>query len=347
MLKVIAWLTLAAAAVLCPLAVLAAYDVTGSSSPEPFQTGSGSEAPISATVEIHPETLNLKSHGRWVTAYIELPDGFDVASIDVSTVRLCVGQVTTCSEEASVPAEGHPSSVGDHDRDGIPDLTVKFDRQALIQLLGDQRGETLLTVAGLVEAPGEPFAGSDTIRVIDRGCGSEHAGPCAEEEADEEASEDATAPEATPTPEATAPVEPASAPPGTPSSASPTAEPPEPEPPAAAAPPPPGATVEYTVRPGERLSDVAAFFGTTVETIVALNGLTNANLVTPGQRLLVPAPPASTAPGRAFMAEYVVQPGETLTDIAVRFGTTVEALAAENNLANPSAIRIGDRLRVP
>ena len=105
--------------------------------------------------------------------------------------------------------------------------------------------------------------------------------------------------------------------------------------------------VEYTVRPGESLSDVAAFFGTAVETIVALNGLTDANLVTPGQRLLVPAPPANTAPGQAFMAEYVVQPGETLTDIAVRFGTTVEALATENNLANPSAIRIGDRLRVP
>jgi LysM repeat protein len=47
------------------------------------------------------------------------------------------------------------------------------------------------------------------------------------------------------------------------------------------------------------------------------------------------------------MSEYVVQPGETLTDIAARFGTTVEALAAANNLANPSAIRIGDRLLVP
>jgi spore germination protein len=43
----------------------------------------------------------------------------------------------------------------------------------------------------------------------------------------------------------------------------------------------------------------------------------------------------------------VVQAGETLTDIAVRFGTTVEALAAENNLANPSAVLVGARLLVP
>jgi LysM repeat protein len=105
--------------------------------------------------------------------------------------------------------------------------------------------------------------------------------------------------------------------------------------------------VEYSVRPGERLADVAAFFGTTVDAIVALNGLTDPNLVVAGQRLVVPAPPANTAPGQVFMSEYVVQPGETLTDIAARFGTTVEALAAENGLANPSAIRIGDRLRVP
>ncbi|HJX61039.1 MAG TPA: signal peptidase I [Dehalococcoidia bacterium] len=106
-------------------------------------------------------------------------------------------------------------------------------------------------------------------------------------------------------------------------------------------------TLEYTVRPGESLSDVAAFFGTTVEVIAALNSLANANLVVPGQRLLVPALPATTAPGREFMSEYVVQSGETLTDIAGRFGTTVEALAAANSLANPSAIRVGDHLLVP
>jgi LysM repeat protein len=105
--------------------------------------------------------------------------------------------------------------------------------------------------------------------------------------------------------------------------------------------------VEYAVRPGESLSDVAAFFGTTVQTIVALNGLANADLIVPGQVLIVPARPANTAPGRAFTSEYVVQEGETLTDIAARFGTTVEALAAENNLANPSAVLVGARLLVP
>jgi len=291
--------------------------------------------PIPATVEIHPDTLNLKSEGQPVTAYIELPQGYDVGNIDVSTVRLCVGQVSACPDDASVPAQEHPSSGGDHDGDTTPDRMVKFDRRELVELLDGQTGDVTMSVTGIVTPPGESFAASDTIRVIDRGCGGMHADACPEEE---DLPEEKLPPEAPPpTPEA---------PPATPESPLATPEAPLPTP--EAPPPTPAvATVEYTVRPGESLSDVAAFFGTTVEAIATLNSLTNADLVVPGQRLLVPAPPANTAPGREFMSEYVVQPGETLTDIAARFGTTVEALAAENGLANPSAIRIGDRLRVP
>jgi LysM repeat protein len=270
--------------------------------------------PIAATVDVDPDTLNLKSEGQPVTAYIELPQGYDVGNIDVATVRLCLGQASACPEGTSVPAQQHPSAVDDHDGDIIPDRMVKFDRRELVELLDGQTGDVTMSVTGIVTPPGESFAGSDTIRVIDRGCGGMHADACPEEEdlPEEKLPQDAPPP----TPEA---------PPPTPAVA----------------------TVEYTVRPGESLSDVAAFFGTTVEAIVALNGLTNPDLVAPGQRLLVPAPPATTAPGRVFMSEYVVQPGENLTDIAARFGTTVEALAAANSLANPSAIRIGDRLLVP
>ena len=31
----------------------------------------------------HPDTLNLKDRGRWVTAYVELPQGYDVDDIDL------------------------------------------------------------------------------------------------------------------------------------------------------------------------------------------------------------------------------------------------------------------------
>ena len=110
---------------------------------------------ISADVTIKPETLNLKSKGKWVTVYTELPAGYNVTEINVSTMML----------NETVPAELHPTEIGDYDDDGIPDLMVKFDRQAVIAMLpvGDAVN---VTVTGKLY-DGTPFEGSDTIRVID------------------------------------------------------------------------------------------------------------------------------------------------------------------------------------
>ena len=44
---------------------------------------------------------------------------------------------------------------------------------------------------------------------------------------------------------------------------------------------------------------------------------------------------------------YVVQPGDTLSAIAHRFGTTVEAIASANALADPSEIIVGQVLFIP
>lgn len=113
---------------------------------------------IPATIDINPQTLNLKSKGRWITAYIELPDGYDVADIDVGTVTLA----------DTISAEDHPTEVGDYDEDGITDLMVKFDRQALVEYLDGTTGEVTPTVSGELSG-GTPFEGSDTITVINPG----------------------------------------------------------------------------------------------------------------------------------------------------------------------------------
>jgi murein DD-endopeptidase MepM/ murein hydrolase activator NlpD len=44
---------------------------------------------------------------------------------------------------------------------------------------------------------------------------------------------------------------------------------------------------------------------------------------------------------------YVVQPGDTLYRIAERFGTTVQAIVAANDIANPSLINVGQKLIIP
>ena len=109
---------------------------------------------VTATVNIAPETLNLISKGKWITAYIELPEGYDASDIDILSVRL----------NGEIPAELHPTEIGDYDEDGIPDLMVKFGRQDLIAILSV--GEATLTITG--EVNGISFEGSDTIRVIDQ-----------------------------------------------------------------------------------------------------------------------------------------------------------------------------------
>jgi LysM repeat protein len=53
-------------------------------------------------------------------------------------------------------------------------------------------------------------------------------------------------------------------------------------------------------------------------------------------------PPPAT--GETF---YVVQPGDNLFRIALRFRTTVQALAQANGIVNPSLIYAGQRIRIP
>ncbi len=53
------------------------------------------------------------------------------------------------------------------------------------------------------------------------------------------------------------------------------------------------------------------------------------------------------APAATGWATHTVRPGETLTAIAARYGTSVGALVARNHLADPDVIHAGSRLRVP
>jgi hypothetical protein len=108
---------------------------------------------INATINFDPDTLKRTSNGTWVVVYIELPAGHTAADIDISSVRL----------EETVLAEQRSYAVGDHDKDGIPDLMVKFKRSDVINLLPD--GDSVpVRVTG--RAGSTTFEGIDIIRVI-------------------------------------------------------------------------------------------------------------------------------------------------------------------------------------
>ncbi len=102
----------------------------------------------------------------------------------------------------------------------------------------------------------------------------------------------------------------------------------------------------HVVQRGETLSSIAARYGTTVQAFVQANGLSNANFVWVGQRLVVPGGGAAAASGGGGGGVHVVQRGETLYSIARRYGTTASSLAAINGLSNANLIYVGQRLRI-
>ena len=113
----------------------------------------------------------------------------------------------------------------------------------------------------------------------------------------------------------------------------------------------PASAAIHVVAAGETLTSVAAADGLSVGALAAANGLDSGAELISGQTLVIPpqsgaavtgeeeATEASAAPSAAAgMNEgaYIVQPGDTLTAIAGRAGTTVSSLAAVNGL-NPDA----------
>ena len=113
--------------------------------------------------------------------------------------------------------------------------------------------------------------------------------------------------------------------------------------PAAPPAPPPGTPVYYVVQAGDNLTRIALRFGTTVWAIAQANSIWNVNYIRTGQVLLIPVAVPVPPPPPTI---YIVQPGDTLSGIAWRFGTTVWALAQANGIWNTNLIYIGQRLYI-
>jgi LysM repeat protein len=100
----------------------------------------------------------------------------------------------------------------------------------------------------------------------------------------------------------------------------------------------------YTVRRGDTLYSIARRYSSTVQAIAQASGIANPALIRVGQVLCIPTGPTLPPPSGSH---YTVQRGDNLYRIARRFGTTVSAIVAANNISNPSLIYRGQVLLIP
>ena len=103
----------------------------------------------------------------------------------------------------------------------------------------------------------------------------------------------------------------------------------------------------HTVRAGDTLSDIASDYRVSVGALKRANGLRSSRIY-PGKELLIPAPVERSTPERTASepGTYEVQKGDTLYDIARRFGVPISELLRANGLRT-SRIYPGDVLRIP
>lgn len=94
----------------------------------------------------------------------------------------------------------------------------------------------------------------------------------------------------------------------------------------------------YTVRRGDTLWGISRKFGTSINSIVALNGIENPNLIYAGEVFKIPSARSEQA------VIYTVKRGDTLWGISRKFGTTVENLVKLNSVKNPNLIYVGEKL---
>jgi LysM repeat protein len=112
-------------------------------------------------------------------------------------------------------------------------------------------------------------------------------------------------------------------------------------------------TAPYTVKNGETLSEIADRFNTTTARLIQINAIRDPDLVMSGTRLQVPMPARTSTPAAAAApavnrnaSEHVVQPGESLSVISERYGTSVSRLVALNQLDDPELVMAGTRLKL-
>ena len=98
--------------------------------------------------------------------------------------------------------------------------------------------------------------------------------------------------------------------------------------------------ITYKIKKGDTLSEIAKKYGTTVSTLASINNIKDANKIYAGVTIKIPTTNSS-------YIEYTIKKGDTLSEIAKKYGTTVKKLQSINGIKNANKIYAGDTIKIP
>jgi membrane-bound lytic murein transglycosylase D len=117
--------------------------------------------------------------------------------------------------------------------------------------------------------------------------------------------------------------------------------------------PPQSAYVHHRIRPGESLSTIARRYHSSVRKIMRANNLHRSSYIVAGRKLKIPR--RGTMPYRpkidrnkdlTLPSTHAVKSGDSLWNIAKRYGTTTQKIQSLNNLQT-TQLHIGQALKIP
>jgi LysM repeat protein len=107
------------------------------------------------------------------------------------------------------------------------------------------------------------------------------------------------------------------------------------------------------VQRGDTLFSIGQRFGVRWQEIASANGIGPPYDITSGQTLTIPQAgssppgPAPTSPSTGAVRTHVVQPGENLYRIGLRYGLPWQSIAEANGITDPTQVYVGQQLTIP
>lgn len=97
----------------------------------------------------------------------------------------------------------------------------------------------------------------------------------------------------------------------------------------------------YTVKKWDNLTKIARMFQVSISNLVTWNNIKNPNLIYPGERLDI------KPKNNSHTIRYIIKYGDTLSQVALKYKTSLYELIKINKIKNPNRIRVGETIFIP